>query len=288
TNKKYLEELQNTKAGVVFCTENIAHQVPKNTIPLINSNPHYAYTIVLQNMYKIPSFEIKKGFSRRSNISWSAKIGKNCEIQPGVYIGKNVVIGDNCKICSNAVIHNDCIIGNDTYIGSNAVISYANIGKECVIHNNSSIGQDGFGFVNEKFFNYKVPQIGKVIIGDYVEIGSSTCVDRGALEDTVIGNNTKIDNLCQIAHGVKIGSGCFFAACTGIAGSAEIGNYVQVGGYSAIAGHIKIADGVQIAALSGIAQSIKEPMTQWCGIPALPAIKWKRMQFAMQKQFCKE
>jgi UDP-3-O-[3-hydroxymyristoyl] glucosamine N-acyltransferase len=264
-------------------TADLVSKVPNSIIPLINSNPHYAYTICLNKLYNVPIFDRSGGFSRRANISWSAKIGRGCQIQSGVYIGKNVVIGDNCKICANAVINDNCKIGSDSYIGSNATISYTNIGKECVIHNGACIGQDGFGFAHDKMFNYKVPQIGRVIISDYVEIGANTCIDRGALDDTVIGTNTKIDNLIQIAHGVKIGAGCFFAACTGIAGSCEIGNFVQCGGHSAIAGHIKIADGVQIAAHSGVAKSIEEPMSRWGGSPALPAIKWHRLHLMQEK-----
>ncbi|GMO60506.1 MAG: UDP-3-O-(3-hydroxymyristoyl)glucosamine N-acyltransferase [Rickettsiales bacterium] len=283
TNNKYLEQLEETEAGAVFCKEDMLDKVPKNTIPLVSDNPHYAYTQLLDAMFQVPIFEISGGLARKSNIAWSAKIGKGCQIQAGAFIGKNVVIGNNCKICANAVIHDNCIIGNDTYIGSNATIQYTNIGKECVIHNGACIGQCGFGFAHDKAFNYKIPQIGKVVIGDYVEIGANTCIDRGALDDTTIGNNTKIDNLLQIAHGVKIGAGCFFAACTGIAGSAEIGNYVQIGGHSAIAGHIRIADGVIIAAHSGVIDSIDEPASIWGGAPALPHIQWKREQIMIRK-----
>jgi UDP-3-O-[3-hydroxymyristoyl] glucosamine N-acyltransferase len=288
TNKKYIEDLEETEAGVVFVPADMVSRVPSGTIPLVSDNPHYSYTQCLNALYSVPIFEKKCGISRKANISWSAKIGKNVEIQAGVFIGERVVIGDGCKICANAVIHHDCIIGDDTYIGSNATISYTNVGRECVIHNNACIGQDGFGFAHDKMFNHKVPQMGRVIVSEYVEIGASTCIDRGALDDTVIGTNSKLDNQLQIAHGVKIGAGCFLAACTGIAGSAQIGNFVQIGGHSAIAGHISIADGVQIAAHSGVAKSIEEPMTQWGGAPAMPAIKWHRLHFMMEKMLDKK
>ena len=283
TNSKYINDLKNTKAGAVFIEEKLANKVPRGTVAVINENPHFAYTLCLEAMYNVPVFNIYSSISRKSHIAWSAKIGKNVEIQDGVYIDKNVVIGDNCKICANAVIYHDCKIGDNTFIGANSVISYTNIGKNCIIHNGAMIGQDGFGFVHHKMFNFKIPQIGKVVVGDHVEIGANTCIDRGAIDDTIIGANAKIDNLVQIGHGVKIGIGTFIAGGVGIAGSAEIGNFVQLGGKVGVAGHIKIADGVQIAGNSGIAQTIDKPMSSWGGSPAMPARKWHKLHILQEK-----
>lgn len=283
TNSKYVDDLKNTRAGAVFVEKKMIDKVPHGTVALINENPHFAYMLCLEAMYNVPVFERRGGISRKAHIAWSAKIGKNVEIQDGAYIDRNVEIGDNCKICANAVIYHDCKIGDNTFIGANAVISYSNIGKNCIIHNGAMIGQDGFGFVHHKMFNFKVPQIGKVVIGDYVEIGANTCIDRGALEDTIIGANAKIDNLVQIAHGVKVGMGTFIASGVGIAGSTEVGNFVQLGGKVGLAGHIKIADGVQIAGNSGIAQSIDKPMSAWGGSPALPVRKWHKLNILLEK-----
>ena len=282
-NPKYIEDLKKTKAGAVFVKEKFADKVPEGVVALINEDPHFAYTLCLEAMYNVPIFNRKSGISKKAHVAWSAKIGKNVEIQDGAYIDENVEIGDNCKICANAVIYHDCKIGNNTFIGANSVISYTNIGKDCIIHNGAMIGQDGFGFVHHKMFNFKIPQISKVIIGDYVEIGANPCIDRGALQDTVIGTNTKIDNLVQIAHGVKVGSGCFFASGVGVAGSVEIGNFVQLGGKVGVAGHIKIADGVQIAGNSGVAKSIEKPMSAWGGSPVMPAIKWHKLSILLEK-----
>ena len=277
TNSKYIDDLKNTKAGAVFVEKKMTDKVPQGTVALINENPHFAYMLCLEAMYNVPVFERRGGISRKAHIAWSAKIGKNVEIQDGAYIDKNVVIGDNCKICANAVIYHDCKIGDNTFIGANSVISYSNIGKNYIIHNGAMIGQDGFGFVHHKMFNFKIPQIGKVVIGDHVEIGANTCIDRGALEDTIIGANAKIDNLVQIAHGVKVGMGTFIASGVGIAGSTEVGNFVQLGG------HIKIADGVQIAGNSGVAQSIDKPMSAWGGSPVLPVRKWHKLNILLEK-----
>jgi UDP-3-O-[3-hydroxymyristoyl] glucosamine N-acyltransferase len=288
TNSKYINDLKETKAAAVFITKDLADRVPRGTIALVHENPHFAYTICLEAMYILPTFQIKRGISRKAHIAWSAKIGKNCEIQDGVYIDKGVVIGDNCKICANAVIYHNCKIGDSSYIGANTTISYANIGKNTVIQNGAQIGQCGFGFVHHKMFNFKVPQIGRVIIGDHVEIGACTCIDRGAIEDTIIGPNTKIDNLVQIAHGVKVGAGTFIASGAGIAGSTEIGNFVQLGGKVAIAGHLKIADAVQIAAASGVAKNITEPKSNWGGAPAMPIRKWHRLNVILENMVDKK
>lgn len=283
TNSKYINDLKKTKAGAVFVDRKMFDKVPKDTVALINENPHFAYTMCLEAMYKVPVLKRSGGISRKAHIAWSAKIGKHVEIQDGAYIDKNVEIGDNCKICAGAVIYHNCKIGDNTFIGANSVISYTNIGKECIIHNGAMIGQDGFGFVHNKMFNFKIPQIGRVIISDYVEIGANTCIDRGALDDTIIGTNSKIDNLVQIGHGVKIGAGTFVAGGVGIAGSTEIGNFVQLGGKVGVAGHIKIADGVQIAGNSGIAKSIEKPMSAWGGSPALPVVKWHKLNILLEK-----
>lgn len=288
TNKKYVEDLKNTKAGAVFVEKNMVDKVPHGTIALIHENPHFAYMLCLQAMYKVPVFEVNAGLSRKAHIAWSAKIGKHVEIQDAVYIDKNVVIGNNCKICAGAVIYHDCVIGDNTYIGANSTIMYSNIGKDCIIHNGAQIGQCGFGFVHNKMFNFKIPQIGKIIIGDYVEIGANTCIDRGALEDTIIEPNAKIDNLVQIGHGVKIGAGTFIAGGAGIAGSTEIGKFVQLGGGSGVAGHLKIADGVQIAGNSGVAQSIDKPMSGWGGYPAMPVRQWHRQTILLEKMLNKK
>ena len=278
TNIKYIEDLKNTKAGAVFVEEKFVDKVPQNTVAIINKNPHVCYTLCLETMFIVPIFWKNYGISRKATIAWSAKIGKKCEVQAGAFIGKNVVIGENCKICANAVINDNCIIGDGTYIGSNSVIMCSKIGKGCVIHNGAMIGQCGFGFAPdiEAKMIYKIPQLGRVIINDYVEVGANSCIDRGAFEDTIIGMGTKIDNLVHIAHNVKVGMGCFFASGVGIAGSTEIGNIVQLGGKVGIAGHLKIADGVEIAGNSGIAKSIDKPYTKWGGSPALPQRDWHR------------
>ena len=274
-NTKYKDDLTNTKAGICIIKEEYKHLLPVSTMAIVVKNPYYIYTKILNAFFKVPQFVITPSISKKASISKTAVIGENVEIQDGVFIGDNVKIGDNCKICANAVLNN-CIIDKYTFVGANSCISYAEIGQNCIIQNNSSVGQCGFGFSYNDGFNYKIPQMGIVRVGNYVEIGASSCIDRGAITDTVIGDGTKIDNLVHIAHGVKIGRCCFFAGGTVVAGSTEFGNFVQVGGHSAINGHIKIGDGVVIAGHSGVVKSIS-PMEKVGGYPAMKLMEWERM-----------
>lgn len=285
-NTKYVKDLKETKSGFCFVSEKHKNILSKNTVPLVVQNVHYAYTILLNILYFVPIFEIENIISPKATIDNTAKIGEGTEVQAGVFIDKNVIIGKNCKICANAVINHNCVIGDNTYIGANATISYCKIGNNTIIHNGANIGQCGFGFAHEKGFNYKIPQLGIVEIGDYVEIGAGTCIDRGAFNNTIIGNNTKIDNLNQIAHGVEVGKGCFFASQVGISGSTKVGNFVQFGGQTGIAGHIKIGDAVQTAGKSGIMKDI-EPMSVIGGYPAISIKDWHRSTIIMKNMLKK-
>ena len=282
SNTKYIKDLENTNCGFCFVNEKHKEFLSKNTIALIVDNPHYAYTMLLDALYFVPLFEVNEEISPKATIHPTAKIGKGTEIQAGAFIDKNVVIGEGCKICANAVINHNCIIGNNTYIGANATISYSKIGNNTIIHNGANIGQCGFGFAHEKGFNYKIPQLGIVEIGDFVEIGAGTCIDRGAFDNTKIGNNTKIDNLNQIAHGVEVGMGCFFASQVGISGSTKIGNFVQLGGQTGSAGHLTIGDMAQTAGKTGILKDI-EPKSVMGGYPAMPIKDWHRTTIALKK-----
>ena len=286
-NTKYKSDFLNTKAGVCILNKKLKDSIKidnKDLVLIYVKNPHYIYTKILDALFLVPQFIINPKISKKAIIAKTAEIGQNVEIQDGVCIGENVKIGDNCKICYNAVINDNCIIDKNTFIGCSACISYAEIGQYCVIQNNASIGQCGFGFSNNNYFNYKIPQIGLVKIGNFVEIGACTCIDRGAVTDTVIGDCTKIDNLVQIAHGVRIGKGCFFAACTGVAGSTEFGDFVQVGGHSGINGHIKIGTGSMIAGHSGVVQDIS-PMEKVGGYPAMKLMEWERLNYRLIKFF---
>lgn len=282
TNAKYAKDLEVSKAGFCFVKKEFAERVKSPTIALIHPNPHFAYTQVMIALYGVPIFDVKPGISKSAFVHPEAKIGENVEIQEGAYIDKNVSIGSGSKICANTVIYHDCEIGENCFIGANSVISYSTVGKNTIIRNGAKIGQCGYGFVFNQGFIHKIPQIGIVKIGDNVEIGASTCIDRGTILDTIIGNNAKIDNLVHIAHGVKVGQGCFITALVGIAGSTKLGNFVQVGGHSGINGHIEIGDGAQIAGHSGVVKNVK-PMEKVGGYPALPLRLWHRINIKLKQ-----
>jgi UDP-3-O-[3-hydroxymyristoyl] glucosamine N-acyltransferase len=280
---KYSAQLGVSKAGFCLIEEKYLAKSPANIVLLINKNPYYAYAKLAQSFYKQKDVEFvndKNRLNYQENnlaiIHSSAKIGKDVKIATGAVIGRNVTIGDNSVIGPNVVIMDDCIIGKNCTINALAAISFAVIGDNCIIHNGAKIGQDGFGFAHNLGINHKIIQLGLVIIGDDVEIGANTCIDRGAIEDTIISNGVKIDNLVQIAHNVTIGQGSVIAGCSGIAGSAKIGKFVQIGGACNIAGHINIGDGVKIAGVSGVIRDVA-PMQVIGGYPAIDFRQWQRL-----------
>ncbi|MDR0572306.1 MAG: UDP-3-O-(3-hydroxymyristoyl)glucosamine N-acyltransferase [Rickettsiales bacterium] len=283
SNIKYLPQLKETKAGFCFIQEQYQNAITNGiTKPLIVNNPHYAYTVLLNEFFSVPLFEIQGGVSSKATISETARIGNNTEIQAGAIIFDNVVIGDNCKICANAVINHGCVIGNNNYIGANATISYTIMGDNNIIQNNVSLGHCGFGFAHNEGFNHKIPQIGLVKIGNNVEIGMGCSIARGALENTEIGDMAKIDCLTHIAHGVKVGMGCFLAGQVGIAGSTEIGVFCQIGGQTAINGHIKIGNFNEIAGRSGVVKSTDDG-AKIGGFPAVNLKDWHRQMIMLNK-----
>ena len=275
---QYVDKFSNSKAGFCFIDEKNITKIPSTMLGLISKNPYFSYAQIVSEFYQ----QKKPDFTSKTLIHSSAKIGKNVEIAPNVFIGENVEIGDNSIIFPNTSIHDGVVIGANCIINSNVVITCAIIGNNCQIFNGAKIGQDGFGFVHNSGKNYKIIQIGIVEIGNNVEIGANTCIDRGALENTIIQDEVKIDNLCQVAHNVEIGYGSVIAGSTAIAGSCKIGKYVQIGGNCSIGGHLKIGDGVKIAGMSGVIRDI-EPMAIMAGIPVLPIKKWHRINTLLNK-----
>jgi UDP-3-O-[3-hydroxymyristoyl] glucosamine N-acyltransferase len=275
---QYLDKFLSSKAGFCLMEEKFVAKAPKEMLPLVCKNPYFAYATIAKAFYEEKPTE----FSANKLIHPTAQIGEGTCISPNAYVGKDVVIGKNCFIGPSASIMDGCIIGDDTIVNASAVISFAEIGSNCIIYNGAKIGQDGFGFAHNAGVNHKIIQLGIVKISNFVEIGANTCVDRGAIENTIIGEGTKIDNLCQIAHNVVIGKGTVIAGCTAIAGSTVIGNFVQIGGGCNVSGHIKINDGAKIAGMSGILRDV-EPMQIVAGIPSMPIKKWHRLNTLLAK-----
>lgn len=279
-DRKSKEEAAQIKAKACVTTEMLKSFLPQGIVVLLCDNPKEAFIRLCEYMYseKKPT----SGIDVSAKVSSSAKIGQNCFIGANVVIEDNVAIGDNCVIEANVVICHDCKIGNNCRIGSNASIAYSIIGNDCYIYSGARIGFDGFGFQLMNYRHHRIPQLGRVIIGNDVEIGANTCVDRGALEDTVIGDGCRIDNLVQIAHNDKLGRGCVVVSQVGIAGSCTLGDFVVLGGQVGLADHLNIGSGAQIAAQSGVMRDVDNGAVMM-GSPCVPFKDYMRQVSFLQK-----
>ena len=283
----YLQQFLISKAGFCFMEEKFINKKPKSMIAIINPNPYFAYAQFLSHFYSdTKTIKNTDKISSKAIIEESATIGHGTEIKAGAYIGHNVIIGKNCLIGNNSVINNNCQIGDNVTINSLVTISYCNIGNNVIIHNGSQIGQDGFGFAHSNGKLQKILQLGIVEIHNNVEIGANSSIDRGAVTNTIIGEQVKIDNMVQIGHNVTIDEGTVIAGCAAVAGSVKIGKFVQIGGGSCINGHIKIGDGVKIAGFSGVVKSVKD-MQSVGGIPAIAIKDWHRINIKLLKMLKK-
>lgn len=279
-NVKYLKDFTQSKAGVCFVRAKFVAQAPAQMILLMTDEPYYAYAQTAQLLYPEPAFT--PGISPHAHISPDASIGANVRIDPGAVIESDVTIGEGCWIGANTVIDRGVKVGAKCRIGANCTLSHCILGNRIILHRGVHIGQDGFGFAPSRRGVIKVPQIGRVLIGDDVDIGSGTCIDRGAGPDTVIGRGCKIDNLVQIGHNCTLGNYVFIASQTGLAGSTHIGDGVMLGGQVGISGHVHIGNGAKIAAQSGVMTDVPAGAT-FGGAPALPARDWHRQTVAIAR-----
>jgi UDP-3-O-[3-hydroxymyristoyl] glucosamine N-acyltransferase len=284
-NRKYFPQLSSTKAAFCLISEQILEKAKMLNIACVFipvSNPYFAYSKLLRLFYE-DAMEYKFGSAEQSAyISSSAKIGHGCYVGHNVVIQDSVAIGDGSIIESGTFIGHGVQIGKNARIGSNVSIKYSIIGDDVVILSGAKIGQDGFGFATEAGKHNKIFHIGRVLIGNDVEIGANTTIDRGSLNDTIIEDFCRIDNLVQIGHNVKIGRGSIIVAQVGIAGSVTIGNYCAVGGQAGIAGHLDIGDFSQIAGKSGVMQNL-EPKSFVGGSPAVSIRDWHRQTIMIKK-----
>ncbi len=251
-NRKYLDALSVTGAGFCLVAPVLVDRLPAGTVAIVTKAPYRAFALVLQLFYPDAMTSKAADFAadRAELIHPTADIDAGAVIEPGAVIGREARIGAGTRIAANAVIGYRVVIGRNCYVGAGAAITHALVGDGVIVHAGVRIGQDGFGFAMGREGHLKVPQIGRVVIHDDVEIGANSTVDRGALKDTIIGEGTKIDNLVQIGHNVVIGRYCVIVAQVGISGSTELGDFVVMGGQSGAVGHIKIGAGAQLAGTS--------------------------------------
>lgn len=283
-NLAYEQHLYSTEASIVIVNKSFTPEKPvKKTCTLIkvdNAYECFAQLLEAYNQYK----NNKTGIEQPSFVANSTKLGKNCYVGAFAYIGENTTIGNNVKIYPNTYIGDGVTIGDDTIIFAGVKIMQDSvIGKNCTFHPGVVIGGDGFGFAPNSENNYKkIPQIGNVVIEDYVEIGSNSCIDRATLGSTIIKKGVKIDNLVQIAHNVVVGENTVIVSQVGIAGSTKIGKNCMIGGQVGIIGHLTIGDGVKIAAQSGVSSNLNDEMIVQ-GSPAYTIGEYKRAYVGFKK-----
>jgi UDP-3-O-[3-hydroxymyristoyl] glucosamine N-acyltransferase len=279
SNPKYAPQVENTRAAAVLVATDLASD-DRRWIRV--ADPYIAMARVVARFFA--GRPAPQGISPQAAIAPSAKLGANVAVGAFTAIGEDVVIGDGVVIYPNVTIEPGSVIGERTVVYPQVSIYYGSrIGRRCVIHSGVVIGSDGYGFAtDENGVHHKIPQVGIVRIEDDVEIGAGTTIDRAALGETVIGEGTKIDNLVQIGHNVRIGKRCLLVAQVGIAGSTELGDSVQVGGQSGFAGHLKIGDRARVYSKSAVFDDVPEGV--WVrGIPAVSQREYVRQQREKKK-----
>lgn len=274
--------IKNTKAGALILPDKIKkEEIPYSGNIIFSDDPHWAFVVLLRHLYLTPSK--KRGQHPTAVIDPSAKLGKHTYIGSHCIIEKNAVIGDFTAVEAGSYIGENTKIGKNCFIYPKAnILENCKIGDNCIIYSGVIIGSDGFGYIRRKEAHQKIPQIGKVIIEKNVEIGANTTIDRAALDDTIIGEGTKIDNLVQIAHNVKIGKNCIIVAQAGIAGSSEIGDNTIVSGQAGITDHIKIGKNAIIIAQSGVMGKVADGEIMF-GSPARPYKQAMKIQAILKK-----
>ncbi len=274
--KKYLGKLSDSKCSVILVPLNF-DQDAKGKSLIFSENPHFSFARAIaiiapeQMVDKACLVHDSAQISASANIAESVSVGALVVIEDDAEIGEGTSIGAGCIIEKGARIGNQCKLHSRVTIGCRVVV-----GDRCELHSGVVLGADGFGLVFHQQHWEKVPQVGTVIIEDEVEIGANTTVDRGALDDTVIGQGCKLDNLIQVAHNVQIGAHTAIAACVGIAGSAKIGQYCKISGAAVVLGHLRIADHVTVTAMSLVTKDIKTPGVYSSGTPLLENSQWHK------------
>lgn len=286
-NPKYMDVFSASSATAIITAPKNIDKAPSGVALLVSHQPYRSYAMAAQAFY--PSsvkprslFGATPGETFTSTVHPSAQIDPTAIIEPGAIVGAGAEVGAGTVISGTAFIGENCAIGCECYIGPGASIIFSLIGDRVLIHPGVRLGQDGFGFAMGLPSHEKIPQLGRVIVQDDVEIGANSAVDRGASPDTVIGAGTKIDNLVQIGHNAHIGAGCILVAQGGISGSTHIEDYVAMGARATAIGHITIGSGAQIAARSSVVKDV-EPGARMGGTPAKPVVQWKRELVAIAK-----
>jgi UDP-3-O-[3-hydroxymyristoyl] glucosamine N-acyltransferase len=266
-NPRYVESFKSSRAGACIVAPERAGDAPPGMALLLSANPYRGYALIAQAFY--PDRPPRSVGARAASIDPTARIEEGTVVEPGAVVGARAEIGRNGVIGAGAVIGPGVVIGDEVHLGPCASVRYAIVGSRVRIYAGARIGEDGFGFAPDPSGHVKVPQLGRVLIGDDVEIGANATIDRGAGPDTVIGDGCRIDNLVQIGHNVKLGKGCIIIAQSGISGSTVLEDHVIVAAQGGLTGHLRIGKGARIGAQAGIMRDVPAGETV-IGSPAVP------------------
>jgi UDP-3-O-[3-hydroxymyristoyl] glucosamine N-acyltransferase len=282
--RRHFEALRETRAGAVIVAADAVGSVPAGCAALVAEAPQLAFTRVAALFH--PAQAPRPGIHPSAAIAPDATIGEGCEIGPFAVIGAGAEIGAGCIIGPHAVVGPGCVLGPGCILRAHASLLHCLAGARVILNEGARVGNEGFGFVTTKAGEHvTVPQLGRVILGDGVEIGANSCVDRGAGGDTVLGPGTRLDNLVQVGHNVRTGRGCVIVAQVGIAGSSELGDFVVIAAQAGITGHITLGNGARVGAQAGVMNHVP-PGVDVVGSPAWPAretlkaFAWLRRQVA--------
>ena len=279
-NTKYREALRSSAVGACVTKSQFAEDAPEGVAVLLSDEPYKSYALIAQAFY--PRSPVRGGIADSAVVDPSAKVSPEAEIGPGVVIGAGAEIGEGCRIGPTAVIGHGVVLGADCEVGAGASLSHCLIGRRVRIYTGVRIGQDGFGFAIDPAGHVSVPQLGRVIIEDHVEIGANTTIDRGAGPDTFIGQGAMIDNLVQIGHNVEVGAGSVIVAQAGISGSTKLGKLVVLAGQAGLSGHLTLGDGARVGAQSGVMRDVPAGEDVF-GSPAMPSRKYWRWYTRLMK-----
>jgi UDP-3-O-[3-hydroxymyristoyl] glucosamine N-acyltransferase len=286
-NSKYVGQAKATKASACLIRGELVDCLPEGTAALVTSEPYRGYARIAAAFYPDaaepnPLQPPLTGIAVGAVIDPEAEIGDDCQIASGAVIEVGARIGSRCRVGVNAAIGRGVVLGSDCVIGPGVSLSHCLVGSRVIIHAGARIGQDGFGFAMGAGGHVKVPQIGRVVIEDDVEIGANSTIDRGSGPDTVIGQGCKIDNLVMIAHNVQLGAGCVVVAQSGISGSTRIGEGSIIAAQAGITGHLTIGPGTRLAARTGVIRDLEGGQT-YGGMPAVPIQQWRRQTVAVSR-----
>lgn len=282
SDNRYADELAKTQASVVLVTQQMQAHCPIQAVALVVGSPYLAYAKLSELfVYHAPVNARGAYIHPTAVVADTAVIGQQVRIGAYCVIGEHVQIGDQCVLDSQVTLGDHVSIGQACELKSHVFVGHhCELGDGVMLHSHASIGNEGFGFAPrgrpDRAGWQKIHQLGRVIIGNHVRVGSHTCIDRGALEDTVLEDNVIIDNLVQIAHNVRIGAGTAIAACTGIAGSTQIGKRCIIAGGVGITGHVQITDDVTVTGMTMVTKSITQPGSYSSGFPMMPSHAWRR------------